>query len=65
MQVNKQLIKDGYISERKHPECDYYIYNYTSKAQYQKQWEEDTMNCRGLILDGEGNVIARPREYIL
>ena len=60
MKINKQLIKDGYISERKHPSVDYYIYNYTSKAQYQKQWEEDTLNCRGLILDGKGNVIARP-----
>ncbi len=60
MKINKQLIKDGYISERKHPSVDYYIYNYTSKAQYEKQWHEDTMNCRGLILDGKGNVIAKP-----
>ncbi len=60
MKINKQLIKDGYISERKHPECDYYIYNYTSKAQYQKQWDEDTLKCRGLILDNDGRVIARP-----
>jgi len=60
MKINKQLIKDGYISERKHPECDYYIYNYTSQAQYEKHWHEDTMNCRGLILDGEGNIIAKP-----
>ncbi len=60
MKINKQLIKDGFIAEKKHPECDYYIYNYTSQAQYQKQWEEDTMNCRGLILDGEGNIIAKP-----
>lgn len=60
MKINKQLIKDGYITERKHKECDYFIYNYTAKAQYEKHWHEDTMNCRGLILDGEGNVIARP-----
>ena len=60
MKINKQLIKDGYISERKHSECDYYIYNYTQKTQYEGLWNEDTMNCRGLILDGEGNIIARP-----
>ncbi len=60
MKINKQLIKDGYISERKHPECDYYIYNYTQKTQYEGLWNEDIMNCRGLILDGKGNVIAKP-----
>ncbi len=60
MKINQQLIKDGYISERKHPECDYYIYNYTQKTQYEGLWNKDTMNCRGLILDGEGNVIAKP-----
>ena len=60
MKINKQLIKDGYISERKHKECDYYIYNYTQKTQYEGLWNEDTMSCRGLILDGEGNIIARP-----
>ena len=37
---NKQLIKDGYISERKHPECDYFIYNYTQKTQYEQFWNE-------------------------
>ncbi len=60
MKINKQLIKDGYISERKHKECDYYIYNYTQKTQYEGLWNEDTMNCRGLILDGDGNIIAKP-----
>ena len=60
MKIDKQLIKDGYISERKHSEVDYYIYNYTQKTQYEGLWNEDTMNCRGLILDGEGETIAKP-----
>ena len=58
--IDKKMIEQGFISERKHPEFDYYIYNYTSKAQYDRVWNESTLNCRGLILDGEGNVIARP-----
>lgn len=58
--IDRQLIKDGYISERKHSECDYFIYNYTSKTQYEQFWNEQTLNCRGLILDSKGNVIARP-----
>jgi len=58
--VDRNLIKEGYISERKHPEFDYYIYNYTAKTQYEQMWNEQTLNCRGLILDGQGNVIAKP-----
>lgn len=60
MKINRELIDQGFISERKHPECDYYIYNYTAKAQYDRVWNEDTLNCRGLILDGKGNIIAKP-----
>lgn len=60
MNFDRQLITDGFITERKHPECDYFIYNYTPKTQYDRAWNEDTLKCRGLILDAEGNIIARP-----
>ena len=60
IKIDNKLIEQGYISKRKHPEFAYYIYNYTPKTQYSQMWNEDTMRCRGLILDGEGNVIARP-----
>lgn len=55
-----QLIADGFISRQKHPEADLYIYNYTPKAQYERMWTPETLACRGLILDGAGNVRARP-----
>jgi RNA ligase len=48
------------ISAQKHPECDYVIYNYTQKAQFEKAWDKVTKMCRGLILDSKGTVIARP-----
>lgn len=53
-------IDNKYISVQKHPTENLYIYNYTQKAQFDREWNEHTMNCRGLILDGDGNVIARP-----
>lgn len=59
-EIDQKLIEDGYITKRKHPECDYFIYNYTAKTQYEGYWNYQTLNCRGLILDGEGNIIARP-----
>jgi RNA ligase len=53
-------VKDGLISERQHPEMDYWIYNYTPVAQNQQVWNPATLACRGLILDMDDNVIARP-----
>jgi len=62
--INKELllkmVEDKLVSVQKHPETDLYIYNYTPKVQYDKLWNEITLQTRGLILDGEMNVIARP-----
>lgn len=54
------MIAGGYITRRKHPTADLYIYNYTARAQYEPMWNEATMTCRGLITDGEGKIVARP-----
>ena len=56
----EQSIKDGYITVQKHPTENLYIYNYTNKCQYGRHWNETTMMCRGLILDENKNIIARP-----
>lgn len=53
------LIEAGYIMKNKHPEADLWIYNYTQLTQYEKYWNKETLQCRGLILDAEGNVKAR------
>lgn len=56
----QELVADGLISETKHPEEDLFIYNYTPKCQFAGAWNKVTLQCRGLILDQEYNVIARP-----
>ncbi len=56
----EDLEKKGYISIRKHPKKDLWIYNYTKALQYDRKWCEITKMCRGLILDGAGNIVARP-----
>ena len=56
----QKMIEEKYISVQKHPSLDLYIYNYTQRAQFDKVWNEETLQCRGLILDGAGNVVARP-----
>ena len=56
----KQLIADDYINVQKHPIADLYIYNYSPKAQYDRLWNEWTLACRGLIMNGLNEVVARP-----
>jgi RNA ligase len=56
----EQMIEERYVSKRKHPFADLYIYNYTAKAQYDWVWNDVIEQCRGLIMDGAGNIIARP-----
>ena len=55
-----QLIADNYIIVNKHPSADLYIYNYTAKAQYDRVWNEWTLACRGLIMDNDYKIVARP-----
>jgi hypothetical protein len=43
-----------------HPTLPLFIHNYSEKTQFDKRWDEVTMSCRGLILDNNGDVIARP-----
>lgn len=53
-------INKGWISENKHPTEDLYIYNYTRQTQLDWDWNPITITCRGLILDGQQKVVARP-----
>ncbi len=60
----KELISK-YLDEKKllrqkHPTEDLYIYNYSKGVQFNRQWDEVTLACRGLILDSEMNIVSRP-----
>jgi len=54
------LVENGYVSKTKHPQFPLYIYNYTPKTVFKKLWTETTKICRGLILDENNKIIARP-----
>ncbi len=56
----QEMLDAGYVSIQKHPTEDLFIYNYTQRTQFDRVWNQTTMSCRGLILDGQGNVVARP-----
>ena len=53
-------IQRGEVTARRHPSLPYTIYNYSADVQWTNTWNDVTLNCRGLILDDNHNVIARP-----
>lgn len=58
--LNKHYVDKGLIVTQTHPTLPLTIYNYSRECQYNKNWDRYTLACRGLILDNEGNVVAKP-----
>ena len=50
----------GHLFTQKHPKLPLSIWNYTPEVQYGQLWDEITLQCRGLVTDDKGNVVARP-----
>lgn len=55
-----QLEKEGLLLINRHEEAPLLIHNYTQKVQYERIWTPETLLCRGLITDLQGNIVARP-----
>ena len=55
-----KYVEDGWLIKQNHPLLPLTIYNYSQATQYEGKWDEITLGCRGLILDDNGKVIARP-----
>lgn len=53
-------IAAGYISAQAHPLAPLRILNYTQRAQFDWRWNAQTMQCRGLIVDDQWNIVCRP-----
>ena len=52
--------QDGLLDKQNHPTLPLTIWNYTPKVQYEGLWDEITLQCRGLVTDDKGRIIARP-----
>lgn len=61
----KQLVDDGYISAREHPNIKgLFIYNYTRKTQFEQKWTEETKMCRGLVIDKNNRIVIQcPKKF--
>ena len=58
--ILSKYIDEGLIIKQVHPTFPLSIYNYSRECQYDGKWDDITLNCRGLVLDNNGNVIAKP-----
>ena len=60
----RKLESEGLITLRAHNELPLWIANYTPEVQYERLWDEHELlkQCRGLIVDEDGNIIARSME---
>lgn len=57
--ILNDYIDKGLVVKNDHPTLPISIYNYSRTTQYEGKWDSITKSCRGLILDKEGNVIAK------
>ena len=60
LDILNDYIERGLVIKQVHPTLPLSIYNYSRTCQYDRLWDDVTLNCRGLVLDDEGNVIAKP-----
>ena len=56
-----EMLDQGFVRRQEHPTMPLAIYNYTEKAAYDREWNDVTRQCRGLIVDVmTSRVVARP-----
>jgi RNA ligase len=55
------MLDNDYLKEQGHPTAPYFILNYTDKCTWDEEWNDVTLQCRGLIVHSETyEIIARP-----
>lgn len=60
MGVMGRLRDERLITINRHPELPLLILNYTPRTQYERRWTPETLMCRGLVVEEDGTIVARP-----
>jgi RNA ligase len=60
LQTLNKYYEDGWLIKQTHPTLPLTIWNYSQTTQYESKWDEVTLQCRGLVTDTNGNIVARP-----
>ena len=56
----EEYYEQGWLIKQTHPTLPLTIWNYSQATQFEKKWDSITLQCRGLVTDDEGNIVARP-----
>ena len=56
----EKYYKDGLLHKQTHPTLDLTIWNYSPIVQYERLWDDITIQCRGLVTNTKGEIVARP-----
>ncbi len=56
----EKYYQNGLLHKQTHPNHDLTIWNYSPKVQYEKLWDDITIQCRGLVTNSKGEIVARP-----
>lgn len=54
------MVAVGWVDVRRHPTLPLRMYTYSRQTGYEKRWNPVTSMCRGLVVDDEDKVVARP-----
>jgi RNA ligase len=60
LKILEKYYQDGLVLKQTHPIHDLTIWNYSPKVQYERLWDDITMQCRGLVTNSKGDIVARP-----
>ena len=60
LETLNRYYKDGLLYKQTHPSLPLTIWNYTEKVQYEMLWDDVTIQCRGLVTDDAGSIVAKP-----
>ena len=60
LETLNEYYSQGLLQKQTHPTLDLTIWNYSPMVQYERLWDDITIQCRGLVTNSEGKIIARP-----
>lgn len=60
LKVLEDYVERGLLLKQVHPTLPLSIYNYTRGCAWEEKWDDITLAARGIIVDDEGNLVARP-----
>ena len=60
LEILEKYYADGLLHKQIHPRLDLTIWNYSQKVQYERLWDDITLQCRVLVTNSKGDIVARP-----